>query len=65
VHDEWFADEEHVRQLVGLPEKHIELPKDKEVCPCLRSSNCLFSCLCLHLHLHIFPHSKGHNNSWG
>jgi ariadne-1 len=29
VHDEWFADEEHVRKLVGLPKKHIELPKDK------------------------------------
>jgi len=31
VHDEWFADEEHVRKIVGLPEKHMELPNDREV----------------------------------
>ncbi|CAN6268355.1 unnamed protein product [Urochloa humidicola] len=31
VHDEWFADEERVRKVVGLPEKHIELPNDREV----------------------------------
>ncbi|CAD6263231.1 unnamed protein product [Miscanthus lutarioriparius] len=42
VHDEWFADEERVRKVVGLPEKHIEMPNDREVtcgicfesCPC-------------------------------
>ncbi|GJN02491.1 hypothetical protein PR202_ga19849 [Eleusine coracana subsp. coracana] len=31
VHDEWFADEEHVRKVVGLPEKRVEIPNDKEV----------------------------------
>uniref|UniRef100_K3Y639 RBR-type E3 ubiquitin transferase n=1 Tax=Setaria italica TaxID=4555 RepID=K3Y639_SETIT len=31
VHDEWFADEERVRKVVGLPEKHMELPTDREV----------------------------------
>ncbi|CAL5016191.1 unnamed protein product [Urochloa decumbens] len=31
VHDEWFADEERVRKVVGLPEKHTELPNDREV----------------------------------
>ncbi|CAD6260435.1 unnamed protein product [Miscanthus lutarioriparius] len=31
VHDEWFADEERVRKVVGLPEKHIEMPNDREV----------------------------------
>jgi len=31
VHDEWFADEELVRKIVGLPEKHMELPNDREV----------------------------------
>ncbi|XP_062183789.1 probable E3 ubiquitin-protein ligase ARI8 [Phragmites australis] len=30
VHDEWFADEERVRKVVGLPEKHIEM-SDREV----------------------------------
>ncbi|XP_020407931.1 uncharacterized protein [Zea mays] len=30
VHDEWFADEERVRKVVGLPEKHIEMPNDRE-----------------------------------
>jgi hypothetical protein len=58
VHDEWFADEEHVRKVVGLPEKCNDMPKDREVCPRL-STTCSFSCL------HIFHHSKGHNNSWG
>ncbi|KAJ1271674.1 hypothetical protein BS78_06G144200 [Paspalum vaginatum] len=31
VHDEWFADEERVRKAVGLPEKCIEMPDDREV----------------------------------
>ncbi|ONM16405.1 putative E3 ubiquitin-protein ligase ARI8 [Zea mays] len=31
VHDEWFADEERVRKVVGLPEKHNEMPNDREV----------------------------------
>ncbi|KAF8715176.1 hypothetical protein HU200_027731 [Digitaria exilis] len=31
VHDEWFADEERVRKVVGLPEKQVELPNDREV----------------------------------
>ncbi|EEC77541.1 hypothetical protein OsI_16442 [Oryza sativa Indica Group] len=30
VHDEWFADEEHVRKVVGFPEKLIEMPNDRE-----------------------------------
>lgn len=34
MHDEWFADEECVRKVVGLPEKCIELPNDREVFPC-------------------------------
>ncbi|KAL6903608.1 hypothetical protein ACP4OV_004421 [Aristida adscensionis] len=46
VHDEWFADEERVRKVVGLPEKRIELPNDREVtcgicfesCPCASMS---------------------------
>lgn len=42
MHDEWFADEERVRKVVGLPE-HIELPNDREVCPCLISFTCSFS----------------------
>jgi hypothetical protein len=31
VHDEWFADEERVRKVVGFPEKRIEMPNDREV----------------------------------
>lgn len=31
VHDEWFADEENARKTVGLLEKLIEIPKEKEV----------------------------------
>uniref|UniRef100_A0A0D9W6L3 RBR-type E3 ubiquitin transferase n=1 Tax=Leersia perrieri TaxID=77586 RepID=A0A0D9W6L3_9ORYZ len=31
VHDEWFADEEHVRKVVGLLEKRIEMPNDREL----------------------------------
>ncbi|WVZ86221.1 hypothetical protein U9M48_033040 [Paspalum notatum var. saurae] len=31
VHDEWFADEDCVRKAVGLPEKCIEMPDDREV----------------------------------
>ncbi|XP_062226031.1 probable E3 ubiquitin-protein ligase ARI8 [Phragmites australis] len=31
VHDEWFADEERVRKVVGLPEKRIGMPNDREV----------------------------------
>nr|CAB3484958.1 unnamed protein product [Digitaria exilis] len=31
VHDEWFADEERVRKVVGLPEKQVELPNDREL----------------------------------
>jgi ariadne-1 len=45
VHDEWFADEEHVRKVVGLPEKHIEMPNDREVFPCFISFTCSSSCL--------------------
>lgn len=33
VHDEWFADEERVRNVVGFPEKCIEMPNDREVHP--------------------------------
>jgi ariadne-1 len=45
VHDEWFADEERVRKVVGLPEKHIEMPNDREVFPCFISFTCSSSCL--------------------
>ncbi|KAH7685045.1 E3 ubiquitin ligase RBR family protein [Dioscorea alata] len=31
VHDEWFADEENARKAVGLLEKLIEIPKEKEL----------------------------------
>ncbi|XP_039122300.1 probable E3 ubiquitin-protein ligase ARI7 [Dioscorea cayenensis subsp. rotundata] len=31
VHDEWFADEENARKTVGLLEKLIEIPKEKEL----------------------------------
>jgi ariadne-1 len=31
VHDEWFADEERVRKVVGFLEKRIEMPNDREV----------------------------------
>ncbi|KAL5215589.1 hypothetical protein ABZP36_006990 [Zizania latifolia] len=31
VHDEWFADEEHVRKVVGLLEKRMEIPNDREL----------------------------------
>lgn len=31
VHDEWFADEERVRKVVGFPEKRIEMPSDREL----------------------------------
>lgn len=31
MHDEWFADEENARKTVGLLEKLIEIPKEKEV----------------------------------
>jgi hypothetical protein len=33
VHDEWFVDEARVRTAVGLPEKQIEMPKEREVRP--------------------------------
>ncbi|CAM0904055.1 unnamed protein product [Alopecurus aequalis] len=31
VHDEWFADEERVRKVVGFLEKRIEMPNDREL----------------------------------
>lgn len=31
MNDEWFADEENVRRVVGLLEKPIELPNAREV----------------------------------
>ncbi|KAL5214825.1 hypothetical protein ABZP36_003977 [Zizania latifolia] len=31
VHDEWFADEEHVRKVVGFLEKHVDMPNDREL----------------------------------
>ncbi|XP_010912117.1 probable E3 ubiquitin-protein ligase ARI7 [Elaeis guineensis] len=31
VHEEWFADEEHVRQVVGLLENPIEIPNVREL----------------------------------
>ncbi|KAJ0972327.1 hypothetical protein J5N97_020286 [Dioscorea zingiberensis] len=31
VHDEWFADEENVRKVIGFLEKPIEIPKAKEL----------------------------------
>ncbi|RZR83754.1 hypothetical protein BHM03_00010450 [Ensete ventricosum] len=31
VHDEWFADEERVRKIVGLLEKPVEMPNSREV----------------------------------
>lgn len=40
MHDEWFADEERVRKVVGLPEKQVELPNDREVWPYLISFTC-------------------------
>ncbi|PWZ38753.1 putative E3 ubiquitin-protein ligase ARI8 [Zea mays] len=43
VHDEWFADEERVRKVVGLPEKHNEMPNDREVFPCFISFACYIS----------------------
>jgi ariadne-1 len=46
VHDEWFADEERVRKIIGLPEKHMELPNDREVRPCLTNFTCSSSWLC-------------------
>ncbi|KAJ0977173.1 hypothetical protein J5N97_012647 [Dioscorea zingiberensis] len=32
VHDEWFADEENVRKVVGLLEKPTEMPNGRELC---------------------------------
>ncbi|KAF0891773.1 hypothetical protein E2562_010961 [Oryza meyeriana var. granulata] len=40
VHDEWFADEEHVRKVVGLLEKRIELPNDRELICGICFENC-------------------------
>uniref|UniRef100_A0ACD5ZHG5 Uncharacterized protein n=1 Tax=Avena sativa TaxID=4498 RepID=A0ACD5ZHG5_AVESA len=31
VHDEWFVDEARVRTAVGLPEKQIEMPNEREL----------------------------------
>jgi ariadne-1 len=45
VHDEWFADEERVRKVVGLPEKHNEMPNDREVFSCFINFTCSSSCL--------------------
>ncbi|THU70816.1 hypothetical protein C4D60_Mb08t28980 [Musa balbisiana] len=50
VHDEWFADEEHVRKVVGLLEKPVEMPNAREltcgICfenyprDCMNSASC-------------------------
>uniref|UniRef100_A0A0E0H2I1 RBR-type E3 ubiquitin transferase n=1 Tax=Oryza nivara TaxID=4536 RepID=A0A0E0H2I1_ORYNI len=40
VHDEWFADEEHVRKVVGFPEKLIEMPNDRELTCGICFENC-------------------------
>uniref|UniRef100_A0A0E0DFL2 RBR-type E3 ubiquitin transferase n=1 Tax=Oryza meridionalis TaxID=40149 RepID=A0A0E0DFL2_9ORYZ len=40
VHDEWFADEEHVRKVVGFLEKLIEMPNDRELTCGICFENC-------------------------